>query len=80
MQKITTMAKKFKELQESIEYVRSLPLDAVIKIAAESLVETESVQVPRITITEEQFQTFFKLRGINDAGEKETRGRKRKEV
>ena len=74
------MAKKFKELQESIEYVRSLPLDAVIKIAAESLVETESVQVPRITITEEQFQTFFKLRGINDAGEKETRGRKRKEV
>lgn len=70
--------KKYKTIQEAVEYVRSLPLDVVIKIAAESLVAEEYKTVPKITITEEQFQALFKIRGINEQGGKETRGRKRK--
>ena len=70
--------KKFKTVQEAVEYVRSLPLDVVIKIAAESMVYEGYKTVPKITITEEQLQALFKIRGINEQGEKETRGRKRK--
>lgn len=72
--------KKFENIEQAYAYVRSLPLDAVINIAANSLVEPEIKTVPRITITEEQLSTFFKIRGINDSGEKETRGRKRKDA
>ena len=68
--------KKFSTIQEATAYVRSLPLDEVIKIAADSMVIKEHKIVPRITITEEQLNRFFKIKGINDLGEKETRGRK----
>ena len=79
MQKIGTM-KKYNNIEEAIAYVRTLPLETVINIAAESLIEPEIKQIPRITITEEQFQSYFKIRGVNELGERETRGRKRKEV
>ena len=72
--------KKFLNIEDSLAYVRALPIDEVLKIAAESLVFSEIKQTPRITLTEEQFQAFFKIKGINDAGERETRGRKRKEI
>ena len=72
------MAKRFTDISEALAYIRSLPLDAVMNIAAESLVEPEIKQVPRITITEEQFAAYFKIRGLNDSGERETRGRKPK--
>lgn len=72
--------KKFDNIEAAIAYVRTLPLESVINIAADSLVEIEMKTVPRITITEEQFQNFFKIRGVNDAGERETRGRKKKDL
>ena len=72
------MAKRFTDINEALAYIRTLPLDALMTIAAESLVEPEIKQVPRITITEEQFSAYFKIRGLNDSGERETRGRKPK--
>ena len=69
--------KKFKTCDEALEYVRTLSIDNVMKLAAELLTVEEVKTAPRITVTEEQFKEFFKIRGINEAGEKETRGRKR---
>ena len=73
------VTKKFSTLQEATAYVRTLPLDYVIAIAAQSMVITPHTVVPRITITEDQLNRFFKIRGINDDGQRETRGRKPKE-
>ena len=80
MQKIIAMAKRFTDINEALAYIRTLPLDAVMTIAAESLTEPEIKQLPRVTLTEEQFSAFFRIRGLNDSGEKETRGRKKKEL
>ena len=71
--------KKFNTVQDAIEYLQTLPFNALINIAAEALFAVQQAQAPRkITITEEQFREHFKIAGITETGEKETRGRKRK--
>ena len=73
------MARKFLNRQDAIEYLNSLPFKMVIDIAADALVEPQ-VKIEKITLTQEQFNSMFKIRGINENGEPETRGRKRKEA
>lgn len=69
------MAKKFNNTLEAVEYLRTLPMDSVIKIAADALVN----DIQKIPITEELFKTHFRIIGTTETGEKETRGRKPKE-
>jgi len=73
------MARRFLNKQDAIEYLNTLPFKQVIEIAADALVDQQA-RIERITITQEQLNSLFKIRGINDNGEPETRGRKRKEV
>lgn len=71
------MARRFLNKQDAIEYLQSLPFKAVIDIAADALVE-QQVKIDKIVLTQEQFNAMFKIKGINENGEPETRGRKRK--
>ena len=70
------MAKKFKTIEEARSYVNGLPLLSLVDLCASLLVENE--QADRITITQEQFNAFFKIRGLTADGERERRGRKPK--
>ena len=74
------MPKKFNSIQDAEDYLKNLPLNAIITLAAELLYNSQSnAKNAKITITEEQFNQFFRIVGIKESGEKETRGRKRKE-
>lgn len=70
------MAKKFKTIEEARSYVNGLPLLSLVDLCASLLVENE--QADRITITQEQFNAFFKIRGVAADGTAERRGRKPK--
>ena len=71
--------KKFNTIEDAVEYLQTLPFNVLINTAAEALLAAQNYQQPlKITITEEQFKEHFRIRGVNELGEKETRGRKRK--
>ena len=70
------MAKRFKNIEEARNYVNSLPIGNVLELCASLLVE-DMDKAERITITQEQFNAFFKIRGVAADGSKETRGRKK---
>ena len=67
--------KTFKNKEEALQYLNTLPITSLIDLAAELLVERS---VPKkITITEEQFRTMFKIAGMREDGTYETRGRRK---
>lgn len=70
--------KKFNSVEEAVEYLQTLPFNVLINTAAEALIAAQQSQPKKITITEEQLREHFKIAGITETGEKETRGRKRK--
>ena len=79
MQKITTMAKRYNNREEAMEFLKSLPVNALIEYAADLMMATQMNSFcQKITLTEEQFKEHFRIRGVNDNGERETRGRKPK--
>ena len=74
------MAKSFKNKEEVLNYLNSLPYGQLIDVAADAILEAQIGGARKITITREQFEKFFRIQGINtETGEVETRGRKRKE-
>lgn len=74
------MAKKFNSIQDAAEYLQTLPFSVMINVAAEALYNASNTQTfSKITLTEEQFKEHFRIRGVNELGEPETRGRKRKD-
>lgn len=78
MQKITTtMAKTFSNKQEALDYLNTLPFLTVVDMCAELLVERTAPK--KITITEEQFNSLFRIVGRRDDGTVENRGRKKAE-
>lgn len=71
--------KKFNTIQDAIEYLQTLPFNVLINTAAEAIMAAQNAQATRkITVTEEQFREHFRIAGITESGERETRGRKRK--
>lgn len=75
------MARNFKDRQEVVEYLNTLPYSQVVDIASEAIMENQAFGTRKITLTREQFEKFFRIQGINaETGEAETRGRKRKEA
>lgn len=69
------MARIFKTKEEAIDYLNTLPINSLISLAADLLVERA---VPKkISITEEQFRTMFRITGMKEDGTIETRGRKK---
>lgn len=73
------MAKKFNNREDVLEYLNSLPLQQLINVAADAIMQNQSSPIQKIILTQEQFNSFFRIRGYNDNGEVETRGRKRLE-
>ena len=74
------MAKYFKNRDEVLNYLNSLPYGQVLEVAADAIMEAQNGVSRKITITREQFERYFRIQGINaETGEAETRGRKRKE-
>lgn len=68
--------KTFENKQEALQYLQTLSLGEIMDLAATMLIENSPVR--RISLTREQFERYFRIIGLNDAGEPETRGRKRK--
>ena len=69
------MARTFKTREEALAFLNTLPINSLIALAADLLVERS---VPKkISITEEQFRTMFKITGQKEDGSVETRGRKK---
>ena len=69
------MARIFKTKEEAIDYLNTLPINSLISLAADLLVERA---VPKkISITEEQFRTMFRITGMKEDGTIETRGRRK---
>ena len=79
-----------KEISKILQAGELSPEDLAAKIAAENpaieiarayvnAVSDRSVSLPKITITEEQFKAYFKIKGIAADGSQERRGRKPKE-
>ena len=66
------MAKSFSTIDEAREYIQQQPLNTIIEIAAQSLVNNS---IEKIIITEEQLRAFFRVRGFRVDGSRETRGR-----
>ena len=72
------MAKKIETFEDAVQEVQTYPANVLINIAAKVLWESQQrkkEETPKIVITYEQFNRFFKIRGINSEGEKENRGR-----
>lgn len=67
--------KTFKNKEEALQYLNTLSIASLIDLAADLLVERA---VPKkISITEEQFRTMFRITGMKEDGTIETRGRKK---
>ncbi len=66
----------FKNREEAIEYLNTLPLGSIINLCADLLIDRQTVK--KITITQEQFNTMFKIVGIREDGSAENRGRNKK--
>ena len=71
------MARKFKTYDEAKAYVESLPINSIIGLCVALLMEGED-KPEKVIITQEQFNAFFKIRGLTAEGEREKRGRKPK--
>lgn len=69
------MARTFKTKEEAVAFLNTLPLNSLISLAADLLVER--AQPKKISITEEQFRTMFRITGMKEDGTVETRGRKK---
>lgn len=71
------MAKKFTSKQEVIEYLQTLPFNALIDTAADAILELQTRTCSKIIISEEQFNAYFRVKGFKENGEKENRGRQK---
>lgn len=72
------MAKRFNSYDEALAYVNTRPIADLICEYAVLLWETQGKN-EKIRITQEQFESMFKIVGRTSDGEVERRGRKRKE-
>lgn len=73
------MAKRFSNREEVLEYLNSLPLQQLINVAADALLELNNRSFQKIVVSQEQFNTFFRIVGVRENGAVETRGRKKLE-
>ena len=71
------MAKRFSNKEEVLEYLNTLPMQQVINVAADAIMQNQTATTQKIILTQEQFNQFFRIRGFNENGEVETRGRKK---
>lgn len=71
------MNRKFENKQEVIEYLQALPFGSIIDIAADAIMELQTKNTQKIIISEEQFNSFFRVKGYKENGEKENRGRQK---
>lgn len=69
--------KTFNTREEAMEYINTLSLSSIVSLCAELLVERTAPK--KITITEEQFNSLFRIVGRRDDGTVENRGRKKAE-
>jgi hypothetical protein len=65
--------KTFDNREQALEYVQSLSITQVMNLCADLIMET---QTPKIFLTQQQFEKFFKVQGLRVVPE--TRGRNRK--
>ncbi len=72
------ISRKFRDREEVMEYLQSLTMSSLMSLAADAIMEAQGM-AGKIIISEEQFNAFFRIRGFKENGEKETRGRSRKE-
>ena len=69
--------KKFSSREEALEFVDTLPINTIRYMLADCLLE--KVAREKIVITQEQFNAYFKIRGLKEDGTEENRGRKPRE-
>ena len=62
-----------------MEFLNALPIGQLINFAADAVMELQTRSVNKVILSEEQFNTFFRIRGYRESGERENRGRSRKE-
>lgn len=67
-------SRRFGTMEAAYNFIDSLPFNAVREMLAEFLTESP---VDKIVITEEQFKKCFRIRGFNENGDKENRGRQK---
>lgn len=66
--------KKFENREQCIEYVQGLSVGQLTSLCVDLLMRQERAQ--KIQLTQEQFESFFKVQGLRAVPE--TRGRKSK--
>lgn len=65
--------KAFENREQCVEYVQSLNIGQLMNLCADLIMET---QTPKIFLTQQQFERFFKVQGLRVVPE--TRGRNKK--
>lgn len=65
--------KTFENREQALEYVQSLSITQVMNLCADLIMET---QTPKIFLTQQQLEKFFKVQGLRFVPE--TRGRNKK--
>lgn len=65
--------KSFENREQALEYVQSLSITQVMNLCADLIMET---QTPKIFLTQQQLEKFFKVQGLRFVPE--TRGRNKK--
>lgn len=70
---------KFNTYEQALNYVNSLSIQQMVEGYARLLCETEVSKVEPVRLTQEQFNAYFKIVGLNKNGEVERRGRKKKD-
>ena len=68
-------SRRFGTIESALNFIDLQPINVVRQMLAEFLVETPLQD--KIVITEEQFKSHFRIKGYNESGEKENRGRKK---
>lgn len=75
------MAKvRFNSFEEALQYVNSLPIQAIVQGYANLLWENQGSKFEPIRISQHQFESLFKIVGYTKDGEVERRGRKPKSL
>lgn len=71
--------RKFKDREEIMDFLQNLPMNMLMQVAADAIYDLQTRTADKIILTEEQFNSFFRIRGYKENGERETRGRVKKD-
>lgn len=74
------LKKRFASEEQALAYIECLSMSQIKDLLVEFMTKPEPENNPKIVITEEQFRTYFRIKGLTETGEIQTKGRPKKDL